>query len=168
METQEATATTPSTPAPLPFADRLRERFSLVQSRVTADAARARAQVASLPEQIRKLAATTPAELAKRASTTADRVRERVLEALDLPSRSDIAHLVERIDVIDRRLAALSGESPLELPTTAETPAAVVAAAADGAPADATAAAATDGDAGADERKKNKRTDKANKVSRRR
>jgi hypothetical protein len=158
METQEATTTT-SAPASVPLAGRLRERLSLVQSRVTADAARARAQVAGLPQQLRKLAATTPAELAKRASHTADRVRVRVLEVLDLPSRADVAHLVDRLDGIDRRLAVLSGESPLELPTATAAAAEAPVAAADG--------AAAEGDEGADERKKSKRPEKANKVTRR-
>ncbi len=75
---------------------RIRTSLALAQTRITAVPARARAQWDELPAQLRE---------------TLDKVltgaRDRLRDALDLPSRDELASLMARVEELDARLANL-------------------------------------------------------------
>ena len=99
--TMDQTIETPETETPAETTDpaltsRIRTSLALAQTRITAVPARARAQWDELPAQLRD---------------TLDKVltgaRDRLREALDLPSRDELATLLSRVEELDRRLANL-------------------------------------------------------------
>lgn len=91
--------TTPSTSPRL--GRRLRQSLALAQTRIHSVEERARARWVAIPDSLR---------------TAIDRARDRVRETLDLPSRGDIASLLERVDDLDCKLAALAEARLAALP----------------------------------------------------
>ncbi|HUH05973.1 MAG TPA: hypothetical protein VML75_28480 [Kofleriaceae bacterium] len=83
------------------FGTRIRTSLALAQTRITAVPGRARAQLTEIPSHLRG---------------AFDRVvthaQSKVRSALDLPSRGDLASLLERVEAIDARLSDLQESAP--------------------------------------------------------
>jgi hypothetical protein len=74
------------------LSERLRSGLALAQTRIHTVETRAKNQWADLPTQLRGVV---------------DRAVARLRTTLDLPSRSDVSDLVERLEALDRKIAAL-------------------------------------------------------------
>jgi hypothetical protein len=74
------------------LSERLRTGLALAQTRINTVEARAKNQWADLPAQLRGVV---------------DRAVARLRTTLDLPSRSDVSELVERLEALDRKIAVL-------------------------------------------------------------
>jgi cell envelope opacity-associated protein A len=74
------------------LSERLRNGLALAQTRIHTVETRAKNQWADLPTQLRGVV---------------DRAVARLRTTLDLPSRSDVSELVERLEALDRKIAAL-------------------------------------------------------------
>jgi hypothetical protein len=92
MDQTETIDTEETEVIPAGLTDKLRGGFALVQTRFVTVEERARAQWIGIPQQAR---------------TALDKLLERVRNTLDLPSRSELQSLVERIEALDTKLAAL-------------------------------------------------------------
>lgn len=88
--------------------DRLRGGFALVQTRFESVEERARARWIGIPTQAR---------------SAFDKLVERVRQTLDLPSRSELQSLVERIEALDAKLEALESAAPPPKSSAKKTPA---------------------------------------------
>jgi hypothetical protein len=74
------------------LSERLRSGLALAQTRIQTVETRAKNQWADLPTQLRGVV---------------DRAVARLRTTLDLPSRSDVSELVERLEAIDQKISAL-------------------------------------------------------------
>lgn len=74
------------------LSERLRSGLALAQTRIHSMEARAKNQWTDLPVQLRSVV---------------DRAVARLRTSLDLPSRSDVTDLVERLEALDRKIVAL-------------------------------------------------------------
>lgn len=80
------------------FGTRIRTGLALAQTRITAVPGRARAQFSEIPSNLR-------GALDRLVTNAQSKVRS----ALDLPSRDDLASLLERVEAIDAKLSGIQG-----------------------------------------------------------
>lgn len=85
-------ATIEDTQASNRLSERLRSGLALAQTRIQTMETRAKTQWTDLPVQLR---------------AAVDRAVARLRNTLDLPSRSEVSDLVERLEAIDRKIVAL-------------------------------------------------------------
>jgi hypothetical protein len=85
-------ATTDETQASNRLSERLRNSLALAQTRIQTMETRAKTQWTDLPVQLRGVV---------------DRAVARLRDTLDLPSRSEVSDLVDRLEALDRKIGAL-------------------------------------------------------------
>lgn len=85
-------AITDETQASNRLSERLRSGLALAQTRIQTMESRAKTQWTDLPVQLRGVV---------------DRAVARLRDTLDLPSRSEVSDLVERLEALDRKIGAL-------------------------------------------------------------
>ncbi|HTJ42920.1 MAG TPA: hypothetical protein VL463_12540 [Kofleriaceae bacterium] len=105
MDATPATETTPTADATAPAASAFKAK---IEARLDDVKLKAK-ELADRAKGLQAKAKDLPAEARTRALALVAKIRE----ALDLPSRSEIAELTARLDRLDQRIAALSGGEPV-------------------------------------------------------